>query len=122
MATAVVSSPAPTPTYIPQTIQSTKQVRSSGPQDVHTTLNYHKPNEDGSPPHPTYIDRPETFDRPFESFPVVVKDVRGRESEYSLDSNGFQIYNHPSVEKDFVDDEQIRNQYYKETEQLLKDA
>ncbi|KAH6643830.1 amino acid permease-domain-containing protein [Boeremia exigua] len=64
----------------------------------------------------------ETYDRPFESHPVVVKDVRGRESEYSLDSNGFQFYKHPSVEKDFVNDEQIKDQYYKEIEQLLKDA
>jgi len=122
MATAAVSSPTPASTFTPQIVQSTKPVNTTGPRDVHTTLNYHKPNEDGSPPHPTYVDRPETYDRPFESFPIVVKDVRGRENEYSLDSNGFQIYNHPSIERDFLDDEQIKNQYYKETEQLLKDA
>lgn len=89
---------------------------------MQTVLNYHKPNEDGSPPHPTYVDRPETYNRPFESHPTTVKDVRGRENEYSLDSNGFQFYRHPSVEKDFVNDEQIKDQYYKEVEQLLKDA
>lgn len=122
MATAAVSSSAPAPTYTPQTVQSTKESKTTGPQDVQTVLNYHKPNEDGSPPHPTYVDRPETYDRPFESHLTTVKDVRGRENEYSLDSNGFQFYRHPSVEKDFVDDEQIKDQYYKEVEQLLKDA
>ena len=122
MATAAVSTPTPAPSYTPQTFLSAKETKPSGPQDVHTALNYHKPNEDGSPPHPTYVDRPETYDRPFESHSVVVKDVRGRESEYSLDSNGFQFYKHPSIEKDFVNDEQIKNQYYKEIEQLLKDA
>lgn len=85
-------------------------------------MNYHKPNEDGSPPHPTYIDRPETYNRPFESHSITVTDVRGRESENSLESNGFQFYTHPSVEKVFIDDEQIKEQYYKEVEQLLKDA
>lgn len=122
MATAAVSLPAPTPTYTPQVVPSAKETKTTGPQDVQTVLNYHKPNEDGSPPHPTYVDRPETYNRPFESHHTTIKDVRGRENEYSLDANGFQFYRHPSVEKDFVDDEQIKDQYYKEVEQLLKDA
>ncbi|KAG9199374.1 hypothetical protein G6514_008533 [Epicoccum nigrum] len=122
MATAAVSLPSPGPTFDPQTIQSTRIVGSSGPQDVYTILNFHKPNEDGSPPHATYIDRPETYDRPVEPHGVEVKDVRGRENEFSLDSNGFQFYKHQSVEKEFLDDVKIKDQYYKETEQLLKDA
>jgi hypothetical protein len=122
MATAAVSLPSPAPTFSPQTVQSDHPVESSGPQDVHTILNFHKPNEDGSPPHATYVDRPETYDRPVEPHGVVIKDVRGRENEYSLDNNGFQFYKHQSVEKEFLDDAQIKEQYYKETEQLLKDA
>ncbi|KAJ4366555.1 hypothetical protein N0V95_000222 [Ascochyta clinopodiicola] len=122
MATAAVSSPTPVPTYNPQTIQSAQEPKTTGPQDVQTVLNYHKPNEDGSPPHPTYVDRPETYDRPVETHPTTVTDARGRENEFSLDANGFQFYKHASVEKDFINDEQIKDQYYKETEQLLKDA
>ena len=34
------------------------------PRDVQTTLNYYKDPEDGSPPHPTYVEKPETYDRP----------------------------------------------------------
>lgn len=122
MATAAVSSPTPAPTHTPQTLQSSTPHNISGPQDVQTVLHYHKPNEDGSPPHPTYIDRPETYDRPYEKHSVTVHDVRGHENEYSLDENGFQFYKQTSVEKDFLDDEQIKDRYYKETEQLLKDA
>ncbi|KAJ4319050.1 hypothetical protein N0V94_004101 [Neodidymelliopsis sp. IMI 364377] len=95
---------------------------STGPHNVQTALNYHKPNEDGSPPHPTYVDRPETYDRPVDTHPVIVKDVRGREDQFSLDVNGFEFFKHASAEKDFLDEEQIKNLYYKETEQLLKDA
>ncbi|KAF2277353.1 uncharacterized protein EI97DRAFT_493302 [Westerdykella ornata] len=79
-------------------------------------------DDDGSPPHPTYVDRPETFDRPFEQHPVTVRDVRGREHEFTLDGNGFQFHKHKSEEKDFVDDEKIKARYYPEIEQLLKEV
>ncbi|KAF2128705.1 hypothetical protein P153DRAFT_423858 [Dothidotthia symphoricarpi CBS 119687] len=71
---------------------------------------------------PRWRGRPETYDRPSEEHLVTVRDVKGHESEYSLDVNGFQFYTHTSVEKDFLDDKQIKDRYYKETEQLLKDA
>ncbi|KAF2174948.1 hypothetical protein K469DRAFT_743521 [Zopfia rhizophila CBS 207.26] len=63
-----------------------------------------------------------TYDRPFERHPITVHDVTGKEKEYTLDGNGFQFHEHTSVEKDFLDDEQIKAQYYPETEQLLKDV
>ena len=89
---------------------------------VTASLSFYKAPEDGSPPHPTYVDRPETYNRPFETHPAIVHDVTGRENEYTLDGNGFQFHKHTSVEKDFLDDAQIKAQYYPETEQLLKDA
>jgi hypothetical protein len=70
----------------------------------------------------TIDSKPETFERPAVSQDVVVKDIAGREREYSLDSHGFQIYRHASKEKDFVDDEKIKAEYYAEVDQLLKDA
>lgn len=90
--------------------------------DVETTLNFHKDNEDGSPPHPTYVDRPETYDRAVDTHKVTIKDIRGEEDKYSLDTTGFQVHRHTSVEKDFVDDEQVKARYYPEIEQLLKDV
>jgi len=92
------------------------------PHDVKTTLNYYKDPQDGSLPHPTYIDRLETYERPVETHHVTVHDVSGREDEYSLDANGFQFHRHVATEKDFLDDDQIKASYFPETEQLLKDV
>lgn len=122
MATAAVISPSSTPTHTPQTLQSATASKPTGPQDVQTVLNYYKPNEDGSPPHPTYVERPETYDRPFETHHATVRDVRGSDKEYTLDKNGFEFYRHTAQEKDFQDDDKIKDGYYAETEQLLKDA
>uniref|UniRef100_A0A0B7JZR1 Amino acid permease/ SLC12A domain-containing protein n=1 Tax=Bionectria ochroleuca TaxID=29856 RepID=A0A0B7JZR1_BIOOC len=91
-------------------------------RDVRTILNYHKDNEDGSPPRPTYVDRPDSYERPYSSHDATIHDVRGEEHLYTLDKNGFEIYRRAAAEKDFVDDEHIKAVYYPETEQLLKDA
>jgi hypothetical protein len=67
--------------------------------------------------------KPETYNnRPVVEKRVTVHDISGEEGKYTLDSHGFQIYKHESAEKDFLDDDKIKAQYYKETEQLLKDA
>jgi len=97
---------------------STSQVK----HHVHTKLNYYKDPGDGSPPPPSYVNQPETYERPYEPLDVTITDIRGEEQNYTLDKDGFQIYPHKSVEKDFLDDDQIKAQYYPETEQLLKDA
>ncbi|KAK3360515.1 hypothetical protein B0T25DRAFT_535800 [Lasiosphaeria hispida] len=120
MATADVANPvAPS---IGERVEPYLDEKKTGTHDVHTIMNYHKDNEDGSPPHDSYVDRPETYDRPIVPTAVVVKDISGSEDQYSLDSHGFQIYHHDSTEKDFVDDAKIKAGYYTETEQLLKDA
>jgi hypothetical protein len=59
---------------------------------------------------------------PTESVDVKINDITGEEDRYTLDSHGFQIYKHESKEKDFQDEEKIKNDYYSEIEQLLKDA
>lgn len=95
---------------------------SEKPHHVQTTLNFFKENEDGSPPSPNIVSKPESYDRPSIPLPVTVHDVSGHELDYSLDGNGFQLYYHESTEKEFLDDEKIKREYYPETEQLLKDA
>jgi hypothetical protein len=122
MATAAIISPSSTLAYTPQTVQLSSASNHNGPQDVQTVLNYFKPNEDGSPPHPTYTDRPETYNRPVETHPVTVRDIRGRERDFTLDGNGFQVHRHTASEKDFLDDDKIKSGYYTETEQLLKEV
>jgi hypothetical protein len=90
------------------------------PRDVVTSLNYYRDNEDGSPPAPAYVGKPETYDRPTVPETVTVHDIRGSQDKYTLDTSGFQIVEHESQEKDFIDDAQIKDLYYKETEELLK--
>lgn len=58
--------------------------------------------------------------RKFNQTPVDIQDVRGHESEFNLDKQGFQLIEHESVEKDFKDDDQIKTLVYPETETLLK--
>ena len=124
MASAAVQTPSGHSTSFEPLTTSSQGPSSTSykPHDVQTTLNYYKDPGDGSPPVPSYIGKPETYERPSETVDVVVNDIRGKEQEYSLDKNGFQIYNHGSVEKDFVDDEHLKEVYYPEIEQLLKDA
>ncbi|KAL6707869.1 hypothetical protein ACN47E_003769 [Coniothyrium glycines] len=122
MATAAIVQPTIILPHTPQTTQSSALSRVAAVVDAHTILNYHKPNEDGSPPHPTYVDRPETYERPVEAHPTTVRDVTGREEEFTLDVNGFEFYNNIAQEKDFTDDEKIKTGYYAETEHLLKEA
>lgn len=122
MATASVVSSRPATSFLPLVASDNTDTANRGGKDVETLLNYHKDNEDGSPPHPTYVDRPETYERPSEVHKVLVRDVRGKENQFTLDVNGFQFHKHTAQEKDFVDDAQIQDGYYKETEQLLKDV
>ncbi|ATY63572.1 hypothetical protein A9K55_007806 [Cordyceps militaris] len=90
--------------------------------DVTTTLNFYLPNADGSPPPPTYVGKPESYQQQRDTHPVVIKDIAGDEDAYTLDRNGFQVVQRGVTERDFVDDDQIQAGYYAETEQLLKDV
>lgn len=124
MATAAVQRPVdaqPATFHEPYAVTKDSEQKPEK-HDVHTVLNFFKANEDGSPPAPTYVGKPETFDRPVETHNVVIQDVTGDEAKYSLDSHGFQFVPHVSKERDFVDDDQIKDQYYKEVDQILRDA
>ncbi|KAF7198151.1 Aspirochlorine biosynthesis protein N [Pseudocercospora fuligena] len=50
-----------------------------------------------------------------------VHNIRGCESEFDTNNSGFAVYNYPAKEKTFTDDEAVREGYYKEVEQLLRD-
>ncbi|OKL57355.1 hypothetical protein UA08_07540 [Talaromyces atroroseus] len=121
MASAAVSSiPNQEPAFKVATFPASPA--DSKKHHVETTLNYYKPAEDGAPPEPNYVNKQNTFYRESTVFDVKVHDVSGNELDYTLDKNGFQIYYHESKQKAFVDDEEIKKEYYPETEQLLKDA
>lgn len=123
MASTITAPSATAPHLLPNPEHQTEASRviPKG-RDVTTSFNYYKDPGDGSPPEPSYIGRPETYERPAETQTHVVHDIRGQEDKYTLDTKGFQIYRHVSQETAFADDEQIKRQYYPEIEDILKSA
>ncbi|KUI73964.1 Uncharacterized protein in dcmA 3'region [Cytospora mali] len=91
---------------------------------VTAKLNYFNPPADGSTPY-NYVDTPPegSPQRNFTDVTVetLIDDIRGRESQYTLDRDAFQVVQGvaESKEKAFVDDESIRANYYPEVEELL---
>jgi hypothetical protein len=53
---------------------------------------------------------------------VRIEDARGRESEFTLDRNGFALAKAPTTVADFYDDQEIKRIYYPEVEKLLRSA
>jgi hypothetical protein len=52
---------------------------------------------------------------------VTVEDARGRESEFTLDRNGFALVRASTAVADFYSPEEIKSVYYPEVERLLRD-
>jgi len=99
-----------------------KNGHSEQKHHVETTLNYWDDPGDGSPPTPIFIGKGHiTNERPHLAHPFVVHDVRCDESQYSLDTAGFQYYRHRSQEKAFTNEDAIVSTYYDECKQLLRD-
>lgn len=53
---------------------------------------------------------------------VWIEDARGRESQFTLDRNGFALIKAPTKVSDFYDPDEIKRVYYPEVEQLLSSA
>jgi len=49
-----------------------------------------------------------------------VINVRGQEKNYSVDTSGFEFFKAPAKEKSFTDDSAVRNGYYAEVEQIVR--
>ncbi|KAH6607978.1 hypothetical protein Trco_004291 [Trichoderma cornu-damae] len=103
-------------------------VVSSVPRgDVTASLNYYDPPSDGAAPYNLVgDDHPKDLERRnygYDQQDVVIRDIRGRESDFSLDKDAFQLVRGlpPSAELEFADDASIRAKYYPEVEKLLLD-
>src|SRR4051795_10248989 len=53
---------------------------------------------------------------------IRIEDARGRESEFTLNRNGFALVKAPTTVVDFYDPDQIKRVYYPEVERLLRDT
>ena len=62
------------------------------------------------------------YRRKFDERSVDIRDARGHENNFKIDTHGFQYHKRPCTEKDFIDDAQVKAVAYPETVQLLKDV
>jgi len=51
---------------------------------------------------------------------IPIENLRGKEDSVTLDTAGFQYFHAPTVHKSFVNDDQIRKEYYPESIELIK--
>lgn len=56
------------------------------------------------------------------SYERQVTDIRGREHEFTTENSGFQVLKYPAKEKLFTDDQAVREGYYHEVLNLLRDT
>src|SRR5271154_335969 len=99
------------------------QTQTATKNSVLTELNFYNPvSLVGEKPHNYMYDDHEGPQRNYGDVTHIapIHDIRGHESEFSLDKNGFQVVKSPTAEKDFKDEEKIQKEYYKEVEDLLK--
>lgn len=90
---------------------------------VATDLLFYQAPKDGSAPY-DYVDKPLDGDVPMnfgeETQTVEVHDIRGVETDFGLDKDGFQATGGiVSRDIDFTNDEEIKTTYYREVEQLV---
>jgi len=88
---------------------------------VETDLNHYLDPKDGG--HDHYITGIASYyRRKFDAHTVKIGDIRGREDQFDLNTQGFQYIKHESAEKDFDDVDHIKTVLYPESEQLLKEV
>ena len=93
--------------------------------ETNSTLVFYKDPADGSKPW-NYVEKPPegSPQRNYGENPheVSIHDIRGREQDFQMNVNGFGVlHGIESEEKDFTDDEHIKQVYYPEIEKLLID-
>lgn len=84
---------------------------------VATTLNYKHPDT----PYEYYPGTALAYTIPRDHLPVNIHDARGKESDFTLDKNGFEFHSHTSKAEISDDKEAVSATYYPELEALLKE-
>ncbi|KAJ3935007.1 MAG: hypothetical protein NXY57DRAFT_913735 [Lentinula lateritia] len=97
---------------------------SATPNTVPGTLFYFSAPADGSEPY-NRVNTDPTSTLPLSNwspvkYTVQIENVRDKEASFTLDEAGFQYYKHPSRHTSFVDDDEIKAEYYPESAELIK--
>lgn len=92
--------------------------------ETKSNLIFYSPPADGSAPYNYVEPQPDGHQKNYGENPheVTLHDIRGHESNYDINTNGFGVLqNVSSEEKEFTDEESIKRIYYPEVENLLLD-
>lgn len=84
-----------------------------------TTLNYYLELKDGGIIQ-TYPGTAFEKRRKHVPHEMRISDLRSVRSEFKLDECGFELVNHVSKEKDFTDEEHVKEVYYPEVVEIIK--
>ncbi|OCK79127.1 hypothetical protein K432DRAFT_76868 [Lepidopterella palustris CBS 459.81] len=132
MTTAAPLQPTPAhqPEYPSTFLSNDTNTQNQGVQiprgPVTASLSYYAPPADGSKPF-NFVEPPPEG-QPQRNYgeslrDVQIRDVRGRETDFTLDNNAFATISAVhSQEHDFTDDARIREVYYPEVEKLILDT
>lgn len=110
-----------TTTHATLPLSTSSSPAPSGPTT--STLNFYLPPADGAAPF-NYVETPPPGHPPhnftFAPTPVAISDLRGHESDFTLDANAFAALQHiESHETEFSDGDHIKRVYYPEVERLI---
>jgi hypothetical protein len=84
------------------------------------SLNFSVPPKDGSRAYVNINDSASDLNYTYEAHEVPIWNLRGNESAATLDTAGFQLYNHPAKHTAFTNDADVKKEYYPESMELIK--
>ena len=88
------------------------------PVDVEVDLPYFKQSDDGTPAQ--IGDMASNNPKFCDTRRVRIRDIRGKENEFHLETHGFQYFKHYVPENLVFEDEDIKAIYYPEMEKVIK--
>lgn len=89
-------------------------------KDVEATISYWRDPGDGSLPDADHDIEILLGHRDEENRTMLIRDIRGTESSYSLDTNGFEVHTLSKRERDASDEDVVESEYFEEVSNMLQ--
>ncbi|KAJ7075677.1 hypothetical protein B0H15DRAFT_866328 [Mycena belliarum] len=97
---------------------------SATPLSTTASLSFYVPPHDGARAYQKINATPVTGERErnfsLQAHEVEIKNLRGNEAAATLDTVGYQLFNHPAKHTAFMSDAEIEKEYYPESIELIK--
>lgn len=102
-------------------LSKSRLTMSSHPSAIEAIINYHLPLADSGPPLAYNVSTAGSRRVKHNPRRLAITNIRGHETEFDLDTHGFQlVQNFPSEDKNYDDDDRIKKVVYKEVDRMLK--